>query len=311
MSIKNCTLSIFHFSRFTGMRNEQTSPDFILLNIGHAVHNADWNWRKVCSPFIRVHFIESGTARLIREDKVYELKKNHLYLTPAYTSHGYKCEGHLSLYYIHIYEEQHHHTSCFDLIDVPVEIKADPLVIQLVKRLADIHPERKLPHFDPWSYDNFPTLIRNIARQNTTPLGYEMEAQGIIRQIISRFLVHATHKNRHIDKRILQALRYIHSHLHKPVSVDMLAENSFLTKDHFIRLFKKYMGCTPGKYINGKKIEKAQRIMMTRDVAIKDLAYSLGFENDAYFNRFFKRETGENPGNYKKKIRLLAGGDFT
>ncbi|NML39160.1 AraC family transcriptional regulator [Chitinophaga sp. G-6-1-13] len=291
------------------MSREQAPPNFILLNIGHAVHHADWNWRKVCSPFIRVHFVESGTARLIREDKTYDLKKNHLYLTPAYTSHGYKCEGHLSLYYIHIYEEQGNHSSLFDLIDVPVEIKADPLTIQLIKRLACIHPERKLPHFDPWSYDNLPTLVRNIARQNAAPLGYEMETQGIIRQIISRFLMQATDKNLHIDKRIQQSLHYIRTHLHKPISVDALAENSFLTKDHFIRLFKRDMGCTPGKYINGQKIEKAQRIMMTRDIAIKDLAYGLGFENDAYFNRFFKKQTGENPGNYKKRIRLLAVSD--
>lgn len=288
------------------MSREQTQPNFILLNIGHAIHNADWNWQKVSSPFIRVHFVESGTARLIREDKTYDLKKNHLYLTPAYTTHGYRCEGHLSLYYLHIYEEQGHHSSLFDLLDVPVEMKADALAIQLIKRLARVHPERKLPHFDPWSYDNLPTLARNIARQHAAPLGYEMEAQGIIRQIISRFLVHATDKNLHIDKRILQSLHYIRTHLHKPISVDMLAENSFLTKDHFIRLFKKDMGCTPGKYINAQKLEKAQRIMMSRDIAIKDLAYSLGFENDAYFNRFFKKQTGENPGNYKKRVRLLA-----
>ncbi|RBL90470.1 AraC family transcriptional regulator [Chitinophaga flava] len=292
------------------MSKELTYLNFILLNIGHAVHNADWNWRNVCSPFIRVHLVESGTASLIREDKTYELKKNHLYLTPAYTNHGYKCEGHLSLHYIHIYEEVGSQTSIFDLIDAPVEIKADPLIIRLIKRLAGINPERKLPHFDPWSYDNLPTLVRNIARQKAVPLGYEMEAQGIIKQVLSRFLLLATDKNLHIDKRILQSLHYIRTHLHKPISVDALAAAGFLTKDHFIRLFKKEIGSTPGKYINEKKIEKAQRMMMTKDISIKDLAYGLGFGNNAYFNRFFKKQTGENPGNYKKRIRLLASGDI-
>ncbi|QJB31935.1 helix-turn-helix transcriptional regulator [Chitinophaga oryzae] len=287
------------------MSKELTHPYFMLLNTGRAVHNADWNWRNVCSPFIRIHFIESGTAKLLREDKTYELKKNHLYLTPAYTTHGYQCEGPLSLYYIHIYEEPGNQQSVFDLVDVAVEIKAAPLVIQLIKRLTAIHPERKLPHFDPWSYDNGPTLVRSIARQKAAPLGYEMEAQGIIRQIVSRFLQQAADKNLRIDKRIRQSLHYIRTHLDRPISVDTLAESCFLTKDHFIRLFKKDMGSTPGKYIQEQKIEKARRMIMTRDIPVKDLAYSLGFENDAYFNRFFKKMTGENPGSYKKKIRAL------
>jgi AraC-like DNA-binding protein len=288
------------------MSRELTQPNFILLNIGQALHNADWNWKIVCSQFIRIHFIESGTAKLIRDNKVYRLHKDHLYLTPAYTNHGYECDGPLSLYYIHIYEELSNHPSIFDLMDFPVEIQADQLTIQLIKRLAEINPERKLQYFDPWSYDNLPTLVRNISLQKSVPFGYEMEAQGIIKQLLSRFLVQASDKKLNIDKRIQQSLHYIRTNLHKPISIDVLAETCFLTKDHFIRLFKKNMGCTPGKYINEKKIEKAQRMMLTQDITIKDLAYSLGFENNSYFNRFFKKMTGENPGSHKKKILLLA-----
>ncbi|RAJ77314.1 AraC-like DNA-binding protein [Chitinophaga dinghuensis] len=288
------------------MNRATVPPNFILLNVGRAVHHGDWNWRNVCSPFIRLHFVESGAAKLVRENKVYSLEKNHLYLTPAYINHSYKCDGPLTLYYIHIYEELSNQPSIFELMDFPVEMKADDLAIQLIKRLAEINPERELPYFDPWAYDNYPTLVKNIARQKTVPLAYEMEIEGIIKQLLSRFLLQASDKNVNIDNRIMQSLTYIRSHLHQPISIDVLAEICFLTKDHFIRLFKKNIGCTPGKYINEKKIEKAQRIMMTEDISIKDLAYTLGFENDSYFNRFFRKMTGENPGEHKKNMRMMA-----
>lgn len=55
------------------MSGEWKFPYFILLNIGHAVQNADWNWKNVCSPFTRIHLVESGTAQIIREDRTYEL----------------------------------------------------------------------------------------------------------------------------------------------------------------------------------------------------------------------------------------------
>jgi len=47
-------------------------------------------------------------------------------------------------------------------------------------------------------------------------------------------------------------------------------------------------------------------MMMISDVSIKDLAYSLGFENVPYFNRLFKKITGVNPGSYKKKMYTLS-----
>ena len=291
------------------MNREQNYPDFILLNVGHAVHNADWNWKNVCSPFTRIHLVVNGSAGIIREGRTYELKKDHLYLTPSYIDHGYECAGHLSLYYIHIYEETDHSPSIFDLVDFPVEIAADPLTIQLIKRLADINPDRELKYYDPVSYDNSSTLVKNIAFQKTRPLAFEMEAAGIIKQVFSRFLVHASDKDLHIDERILKALQYVHTNIDKPVNVEELAAMSFLSKDHFIRLFKNSMGCTPGKYISQKKIEKAQRVMLLENISVKDLAYSLGFENISYFNRFFKKMTGENPGSYKRKMRIPGRSD--
>lgn len=289
------------------MSGEHKFPDFILLNVGHAVHNADWNWKNVCSPFTRIHLVESGTAKIIREDSACELKKDNIYLTPSYISHGYECEGNLSLYYIHIYEEMGGRPSIFDLFDFPLELEADPLMVQLIQRLILINPGRGLELYDPGAYDNSSTLMRNIASHRGMPLAFEMEAQGIIRQIFSRFLVHASDKNLDLDKRILQSLHHISTNIDKPLNVEELAGMSFLTKDHFIRLFKKYMGCTPGKYINQKKIEKAQQVMLLRDTSIKDLAYSLGFENISYFNRLFTKMTGANPGSYKKKIRVRGG----
>jgi AraC-like DNA-binding protein len=284
------------------MSGEGKFPDFILLNVGHAVHNADWNWKNVCSPFTRIHLVESGTAKIVREDSTCELKKGHLYLTPSYVNHGYECEGKLSLYYIHIYEEMDGRPSIFDLADFPVEIEADPLMIQVVQRLVLISPDLQLELYDPGSYDNSTTLIKNIALHKTMPQALEMEARGIIQQLFSRFLALASDKNLDLDPRILKSLHYIHTNIDRPINIEELTALCFLTKDHFIRLFNKSMGSTPGKYINQKKIEKAQQVMMISDVSIKDLAYSLGFENVPYFNRLFKKMTGVNPGSYKKTL---------
>ncbi len=102
------------------MSKEQLKQDFILLNVGYAYHNADWNWKNIHSPFARIHYVKEGMAKIIREDGVFELKKDYMYLTPSYTKHSYQCDGILELYYIHIYENPGKNLNLFELLDFPV-----------------------------------------------------------------------------------------------------------------------------------------------------------------------------------------------
>lgn len=285
------------------MRKERLMKDFILLNVGYAYHNADWNWKNVHSPFARIHYVKSGNAKIIREDGIYELKEGHLYLTPSYVKHSYVCEGVLELFYIHLYEDIGKSLSIFDLFDFPVEVCATSVDVYLIERLIEINPARELKYYDPKSYEDSSTVAQNIALQQKSPLAFEMETQGIIKLLISHFMTQAIYKNEHIEERILRSLHYIHKNIDKPLDINHLADICHLSKDHFIRLFKKEMSCTPGKYINQKKIEVAQLKMLIENVSIAEIAYGLGFENISYFNRLFTKLVGETPGKYKKRMQ--------
>lgn len=51
----------------------------LILNVGLAIHNADWNWKNVSSPFTRLYYIMEGTAQIIFPDGMQELKPHHLF----------------------------------------------------------------------------------------------------------------------------------------------------------------------------------------------------------------------------------------
>ena len=129
-----------------------------------------------------------------------------------------------------------------------------------------------------------------------------METQGILLQLLSRFMKEATHKYEITDNRIRKTIRYIRKNIDKNITIDDLTEICCLSKDHFIRLFKEEMHITPVQYINQKKIEKAQLLIITDNRPVKDIAYTLSFENVSYFNRLFKRYTGLTPVMYKSKL---------
>lgn len=276
--------------------------DFSLLNVGYAQHNADWNFKDIRSPFARIHYVIEGQASILLDKEQIILRPGYLYLTPTHVQHSYFCHGLFSLYYIHIYENPEIRSSIFDRYTFPKEIQADELVADLVRRLQVLNPGRALPMYDPRGYDHSAGLMKNIALQVASPFAREVENQAIIHILMSRFLAGATDSIPNVDKRLLRVIDYIDEHIHRPISIEQLADHVFLSKDHLIRLFKKQMNTTPGKYINQKKIEKAQLMMLADDYSIQQLSFALGFEHITYFNRLFKKIAGETPTNYRRRL---------
>lgn len=71
-------------------------------------------------------------------------------------------------------------------------------------------------------------------------------------------------------------------------------------KRSFYPSFQKEVGTTPLQYINQKKIEKAQLILITEDIPVKNIAYLLAYEDHSYFNRLFKKITDVTPQQYRE-----------
>ena len=72
-----------------------------------------------------------------------------------------------------------------------------------------------------------------------------------------------------------------------------------MSKDHFIRVFKRETGETPNAYIAHRKQEKAELLLVTTDLPIKNIADTLGFEDHSYFNKLFKKLAGITPQQYR------------
>ena len=275
----------------------------LILNVGLAIHNTDWNWRNVNSPFTRLYYVTEGAARILLPTGIQELKPDHLYLVPSFTTHSYLCDTHFVHYYLHIYEDHQSELSILEDFSFPTEIPAGDLQLPLIKRLCGINPTMQLPQSDPTSYDNNPTLIKNIIKNKQRTFCDKVESRGIVYQLMARFLKDAQPKAEINDDRIQKVLSYIRKNIYKTIDIDSLAAISCLSKDHFIRLFKKEVNNTPLQYINQKKKEKAQLILITDSMPVKNISYLLAYEDHSYFNRLFKKLTGVTPQQYRDRYK--------
>lgn len=88
----------------------------------------------------------------------------------------------------------------------------------------------------------------------------------------------------------------------KNVSISEVAKDVGYTTPHFINVFKNIYGITPKAYLNQIKILKAKELLLSTQLFSKEIAYSLGFEDDLYFIRFFKQRTGLTPKQFREKF---------
>ena len=272
-----------------------------LLNIGYSELYANWNWEDVYSPFARFYFVKEGRAKTYLFDQEFLLEPGYLYLTPPFTLHHDECDSAFSLYYIHFYERAANKESIFDKYEFSVQVKASPADNILIERLYEINPGRQLISIDPKIYDNDPTFSQSVAQNKEMPMHSMIETQSILSILMSRFMEKRSRKINDKVERIHKSLKYIHTNINQDISIKTLADISCVTADHYIRIFKKEMGLTPIKYINAKKIENAQLLLVTTNYSIREIAGELAFDNISYFNKLFKQHIGKTPQEYRKE----------
>jgi len=199
----------------------------LLLNIGYAIHHSDWNWTEVNSPFFRIYYVTKGMAEVTLPDRTITLSPHHLYIIPAFTCHNCHCEGDFEHYYLHIYEDHSSATSILEDLDFPTEVPAGPLDLELIKLLHEMNPAIQLPHSNPSTYDNTPTLIQNIIKNKQKAFHNKVASKGIIYMLISRFLKDAQPKDSSSDNRIINVVNFIRKNIDKNIDIDTLAGLAF------------------------------------------------------------------------------------
>lgn len=126
--------------------------------------------------------------------------------------------------------------------------------------------------------------------------------------ILSNRSVEAALKNDRIsDAKIIpgklrKAIGYISKNFSKNISLDELADYCAISKSQLIRYFKQSFNKTPLDYITDYRISRAKELIFNYpQLTLKEISYELGFDNQHYFSRVFRKHTGETPTHYRNR----------
>jgi len=282
---------------------------FTLLNIDHVSLGPKWNYKNVISPYFRLYYIDAGAGKISDISTTLKLEPGFLYMIPSFTLCNLCCQDNLGQFFIQFFEESSDGISLFANNRSVFKIKASSIDIMNFARLLEINPGRGINRSDnPKIYEKSIFYKEYQELNNRQNMGTFMETHGILMQLVSRFLTPEIlqHKDsKQIPVKILDAISYIQLNLHQDITVTHLAERANQHPDYFSRLFQKYTGERPMKYIHEKRIERAQYLMVTTGMTYAEIAAKTGFENIFYFSKIFKKITCISPGQYKKQIDLV------
>jgi len=90
-------------------------------------------------------------------------------------------------------------------------------------------------------------------------------------------------------------------------SLDMFANDLFMSKSKLSKKIKVTTGLTPIEFIRNVRFNYAFRLFKETDLSIKEVAYSSGFNDPKYFTRCFKRAYGMSPKDYKNNLNKGVG----
>lgn len=96
-------------------------------------------------------------------------------------------------------------------------------------------------------------------------------------------------------------MQYIETHYHEKVTLEQLAERLFLSPAYLSRVFKEETGTAFNDYLNRVRITKARQLLLHEELRIIDVASAVGFEDQSYFTKVFRRVTGMTPLRYRAR----------
>jgi AraC family transcriptional regulator len=141
------------------------------------------------------------------------------------------------------------------------------------------------------------TLLMECARWNASSL---LKAEALY----SELLAAASHRSIPAHRSRPTWLRAAHELIQDCYAVDLrirqIANSVGVHPTHLARVFRSFLGCTPGDLLRARRLEKAAELLLSTDISIAEIALESGYSDQAQFTKAFRQLYGTPPGSYRR-----------
>jgi len=199
----------------------------------------------------------------------------------------------------------------------------DTYLAQVNARLPEFIQLWSEPRVIPLGYDSevpsrFYNLVRRLEQEvRSKAIGHIVGTEALLTSLLLR-LVRGTRLDQ-IDKegatrnaiRLADRFReLVHQHFRENLRLQDYASKMAVSPAQLRAACVAATNLSPTKLIHARVIMEAKRSLIFGDMSIEQIAYGLGFMDTAYFTRFFRKEVGQSPSQFRTAAReqTQAGG---
>lgn len=110
------------------------------------------------------------------------------------------------------------------------------------------------------------------------------------------------------DPRLVRAFDIMSSDLSQPHNLDDLARHSGMSRSSFASHFSKTFGIAPMEFLRRARLQQAQDLLRSSELAVETIARRIGFSSRSAFSRAFKASLGQDPSEWRRAQQALTLG---
>lgn len=104
---------------------------------------------------------------------------------------------------------------------------------------------------------------------------------------------------KHVDI-IYKSIRFMKENYTHKLTLEDVAREVHLSPSYFSRIFKEEMHANFNSYLNKIRIDRAKQFLLRDDINLVDISNLVGYEDQSYFSKVFKKMTGVSPGKFRE-----------
>lgn len=108
-----------------------------------------------------------------------------------------------------------------------------------------------------------------------------------------------------VPSALLRVCAHVRQNLDKPLGTSVLARAGNCSVAGIHRLFRRWHEETPARWVAVQRAEHAAHLLRTTRLPVKAIAADVGIHDPFQFSRFFKRQTGQSPREYRRRQGIL------
>lgn len=253
-----------------------------VYNVGSQKCKPGFQWGPGVRDHYLIHHVLHGRGRFEIRGKRYDLKKGDTFLIYPNMEACYRADDDDPWEYTWVGFAG---TDAFYLLN-HTDFSEDSPVLEQVSLSMEI--ERKIKRVYEAQGNTFCDAV------SMTGALYSM-----IAMLMENSSPETKQKNLQTD-RVERAVRYIEEHYSYPITVEDIAGYTGVCRSHLYRMFQRVLKKSPKDYVEEYRIRQACQLLGETGLPITTIAHSVGYEDNLYFSKAFKKNMGKTPSDYRK-----------